>query len=84
LLRLGERDAGTKEAIAATRRKKGMTTILTGFSSDERGQDIAEYTLLLAFVAMASAVIFISFGNSISVIWGAGATQLTVANTSVS
>ena len=61
-----------------------MATILTGFLRSERGQDVTEYTLLLAFVALASAIIFISFGSSISVIWGAGNTQLTAANTSVS
>ena len=35
-----------------------------------------EYTLLLAFVALASAAIFIGAGNSISGIWGATNTRL--------
>jgi Flp pilus assembly pilin Flp len=32
---------------------------------DEEGQDLIEYTLLLAFVALASAVLFISAGGSV-------------------
>ena len=36
---------------------------------DEQGQDLIEYTLLLAFVALASAALFISAGGSVSSIW---------------
>ena len=54
------------------------------FFADERGQDLIEYTLLMAFVALASAVIFIGTGSSISGIWGSSNTQLTTANTSAS
>ncbi|HTT64122.1 MAG TPA: hypothetical protein VMG35_19860 [Bryobacteraceae bacterium] len=36
---------------------------------DEQGQDLIEYTLLMAFVALASAALFISSGTSISQIW---------------
>jgi len=61
-----------------------MATILTGLLSDDQGQDVTEYTLLVAFVALVSAIIFSSFGSSISFIWGASNTQLGVANTSVS
>jgi Flp pilus assembly pilin Flp len=46
---------------------------------DEQGQDLIEYTLLLAFVAMASAAIFISSGVSISSIWSDSNTQLSAA-----
>jgi Flp pilus assembly pilin Flp len=60
-----------------------MTNILR-FLNDEQGQDLIEYTLLMAFVALASAALFIGAGNSISGIWGATNTQLTTANTSVS
>jgi Flp pilus assembly pilin Flp len=54
------------------------------FIVDEQGQDLIEYTLLMAFVALASAAIFISTGSSLSGIWGSTNTQLTTANTSVS
>ncbi len=40
---------------------------------DEEGQDLVEYTLLLAFVCLASAALFINAGGSMSTIW-------TVAN----
>jgi Flp pilus assembly pilin Flp len=39
------------------------------FFRDERGQDLIEYTLLLAFIALAGAVLFIGMGTSISSIW---------------
>ena len=37
--------------------------------NDESGQDLIEYTLLMAFIALASAAIFITAGGSISSIW---------------
>jgi Flp pilus assembly pilin Flp len=61
-----------------------MTTFLNGFLNDEQGQDLIEYTLLMAFVALASAALFIGAGSSIKGIWGATNTQLTSANTSAS
>jgi Flp pilus assembly pilin Flp len=39
------------------------------FIDDEVGQDLIEYTLLLAFMVMASAAMFIGGGASINVIW---------------
>lgn len=54
------------------------------FLSDEQGQDLIEYTLLMAFVALASAALFISAGGSISGIWGVSNSQLTAANTAAS
>ena len=47
---------------------------------EEQGQDLVEYTLLLAFVTMASAALFISAGGSITGIWNATNTNLTLAN----
>ena len=43
-----------------------MKQFTANFLNDEQGQDLIEYTLLLAFVALASAAIFIGAGNSIS------------------
>ena len=54
------------------------------FIRDEQGQDLIEYTLLIAFVALASAALFIGAGSSIAGIWGSTNTQLTAANTSAS
>ena len=58
-----------------------MTNFLKNFAKDEKGQDLIEYTLLLAFVALASAAIFIGAGNSISGIWQTTNTKLANANT---
>jgi len=45
---------------------------------------LIEYTLLMAFVALASATIFINAGNSIKAIWGAASNQLSNAATAAS
>ena len=39
------------------------------FFREEQGQDLIEYTLLLAFVALAAAAIFIPEGQGIGSIW---------------
>jgi Flp pilus assembly pilin Flp len=59
-------------------------TILTNFLRDEQGQDLIEYTLLLAFVCLTSAGLFISAGASVAGIWTSTNTQLAAANTSAS
>ena len=61
-----------------------MRTAFTSFLRDEQGQDLIEYTLLLAFVALASAALFIGAGNSVSGIWSTTNSQLVIANTSAS
>lgn len=61
-----------------------MTSLVRSFLNDEQGQDLIEYTLLLAFVCLASAALFISAGGSVSGIWSATNSQLAVANTSAS
>jgi len=61
-----------------------VKTLLTQFFRDEQGQDLIEYTLLLAFVCLASAALFISAGGSVSGIWTATNSRLDVANTSAS
>jgi len=53
---------------------------LTAFLRDDQGQDLIEYTLLLAFVCLATAALFISSGGSLTGIWTTANSQLTVAN----
>ena len=60
-----------------------MKLLMTLFR-DEQGQDLIEYTLLLAFVALASAALFIGAGNSVAGIWSVSNSQLVAANTSAS
>jgi Flp pilus assembly pilin Flp len=57
---------------------------LKNLIANEQGQDLIEYTLLMAFVALASAALFIGAGSSIKGIWSATNTRLTAANTSAS
>lgn len=58
-----------------------MQTLLQRFRQGESGQDPIEYTLLMAFVALASASIFIRTGGSVSNIWATASTQFTNAAT---
>jgi Flp pilus assembly pilin Flp len=44
---------------------------MVGFLREEQGQDLIEYTLLLAFVCLAAAAIFIPEGQGIAQIWSA-------------
>ncbi len=60
-----------------------MTT-LRNFWNEDQGQDLIEYTLLLAFLALASAALFIGSGGSVSGIWSSTNSQLAAANTSAS
>jgi Flp pilus assembly pilin Flp len=59
-----------------------MKNMFMNFVKDEQGQDLIEYTLLMAFVALASAAIFTSAGTSIKGIWTNANSQLTAANAS--
>jgi len=59
-------------------------TLLMKLWQDEQGQDLIEYTLLMAFVALASAAIFIGAGGSIKGIWSVTNSQLAAASTSAS
>jgi Flp pilus assembly pilin Flp len=56
-------------------------TYLRSFWKDEQGQDLIEYSLLMAFVALASAALFLGAGNSIKGIWSTTNSQLAAANT---
>jgi len=43
--------------------------LLRNFLHDGSGQDLIEYTLLMAFVALASAALFLGAGGNIQGIW---------------
>ena len=67
----------------ATRKTKreliDMKTFLARLWRDEQGQDLIEYTLMLAFVALASAALFSTAGTSINQIWSKTNSQLSTA-----
>jgi len=55
-------------------------TILKNFLKDEEGQDMVEYTLLLAFVALAAGAAYVTIGNNISSIWSKAQGDITSAS----
>ena len=59
-------------------------TYFRNFWKDEQGQDLIEYTLLMAFVALASAALFIGAGGSVTGIWKTTNSQLAAANSASS
>ncbi len=58
--------------------------MMWNFLKEEQGQDLIEYTLLLAFVALASAALFIGAGTSVSNIWSTANSQLGAADDAAS
>ena len=61
-----------------------MKNLMIRLWREEQGQDLVEYSLLLAFVALASAALFINAGTSIAGIWTQANTRLTSANSAAS
>ena len=54
------------------------------FWQDQRGQDLVEYSLLLAFVCLASVALFIGVGNNITGIWRVTSTSMSQAYSATS
>ena len=61
-----------------------MSNFVRSFWLEEEGQDLIEYTLLLAFVALVAAAIFIGAGQSASGIWVVANATLKNASTAAS
>ena len=57
---------------------------ISKFWYDERGQDLIEYTLLMAFVALASAALFLGAGGNLKNIWSVTNNQVAQANSKAS
>ena len=56
----------------------GTTSAILGrFIKDGGGQDLIEYTLLLAFVALSSAALFFTAGGSVNTIWSVANIELS-------
>ncbi len=55
-------------------------TFLRNLWNEEQGQDLIEYTLLMAFIALASAALFLGTGKSLSGIWSKTNTAMAGAN----
>ena len=60
-------------------RRIDMKQPLILFLHEDQGQDLIEYTLLLGFVAMASAALFIGSGAATKTIWGIANAEMSNA-----
>jgi Flp pilus assembly pilin Flp len=65
----------------ANEERTTMHRILREFWTDESGQDLIEYTLILAFVALAAIGVFSSTSGSIDGIWSKAGKKLDDAAT---
>lgn len=55
-------------------------TYLKNFLKDEQGQDLVEYTLLLAFIALAIGALYTTMSADVLGIWTKASTRLADAN----
>jgi Flp pilus assembly pilin Flp len=53
---------------------------LGGFDRDETGQDTIEYALLVAFIALAGAAMFLGMSGSASTLWSVANNNLAAGN----
>lgn len=60
-----------------------MKHLMCALFCDETGQDLIEYSLLLAFVALASGAILTSLGTDLVAIWSAADSKVKVAPTAI-
>ena len=58
-----------------------MISILKTFWQEEDGQDLVEYSLLLAFIAIAAIGLLIGVRGQITNLWGTVNSALANANT---
>ena len=56
-----------------------MRDMTQRFWNDQQGQDLTEYALLLAFVVLAAAGLFIVSGTSVVTIWSVSNNMVTAA-----
>ncbi len=54
-------------------------TLLKNFLREDSGQDLIEYALLLAFICLFSAAVFITVGQDVSGIWSTAKTKTSQA-----
>ena len=61
-----------------------MRHLFWGFLREDDGQDLIEYTLLLAFVVMGSAALMTGAGSSVKGVWTVANNRLAAANVAAS
>ena len=57
---------------------------LRALHSEDRGQDLAEYCLLTALVALVAVAILIHLSGGMQALWGDANTSLTAGNAAIS
>jgi len=57
-----------------------MDQLMRDFIADDSGQDLIEYSLLMAFVALAAAAVFQGTGKTVTGIWSIANSRLVQAN----
>ena len=57
-----------------------MLKHLIVFASDERGQDLVEYTLLIGFICLAGAATVVSMGSITGGLWSAVNARMAASN----
>ena len=63
---------------------KKVTGFLQGIWREETGQDLAEYCLLTALVALIGLGIFVHLSGGMQSLWGGANTSLTAGNMAIS
>jgi pilus assembly protein Flp/PilA len=58
------------------------TSALLAFWRDEDGQDLIEYALLMAFIALAAVAVLTTMSGNVTKIWNSISTSLASAVTS--
>jgi pilus assembly protein Flp/PilA len=66
-----------RAAIWTRKRRQKMKLMITQFVRGEEGQDLIEYALLAALVALAATVAMTNLGTSISSVFGSVTGKLT-------
>jgi Flp pilus assembly pilin Flp len=56
-----------------------MLNLITKLVKDESGQDLAEYGIALAVVAVAAATVAVSMKANITSLWSAGSSAVATA-----
>jgi Flp pilus assembly pilin Flp len=58
-----------------------MTSLLIVFLAHDEGQDLIEYTLLMAFIVVSVAGLMMGLGDSVKTITSISKSQIDLANT---
>jgi Flp pilus assembly pilin Flp len=58
-----------------------MKSLIFNLIHDEEGQDLIEYSLLIAFVALGTSAVFAGAGKSVSGVWKTANSTLASAQT---